>query len=209
LYLIANHFYLKIEETKYILLPILYLIILYDSPVIYLFYNYYKWNKTTEFTLYKNSNEIRITENGISKNYSLNDVKYSVYNLGKYWQNAIDNNYRLPTIFSEFGYWDLTFNNGDRYYLTTLLQDFLLEKDKVKETKYRFRLIPYIDKTQTELGIELESVEYKAKNRTEKLKENFSKKSKEELNSIIENKSKYQEEVIKVVEQILKEKNVG
>jgi hypothetical protein len=103
----------------------------------------------------------------------------------------------------------LTFENGDRYYLTTLLQDFLLEEDKVKNTKYRFRLIPYIDKSETEQGIELKPIQDKPKSRTEKLKESYKGKTNEELKYIIENKSKYQKEAIKVAEQILKEKNVG
>ncbi|MFL1013611.1 hypothetical protein [Flavisericum labens] len=171
--------------------------------------NYYKFNKNTEFSIDSNSNIITITQRGITKQYSLANVKYSIYNLGKYWQNAIDKNYRIPTLFSDFGYWDLTFENGDRYYLTTLLHDFLLEEDKLKDTKYRFRLIPYIDKSETEKGIELKPIKYKPKSRIEKLKESYKEKTVEELKYIIENKGKYQKEAIAVAEQILKEKNVG
>ncbi|WP_396589925.1 hypothetical protein [Allomuricauda sp. R78024] len=206
---VLNYFFFKVYNPTVILITIGQFFILFNGPAIYLLINYYKNNKKTEFSIDKNSNKISIIENGITKEYSLNEVKHSIYNLGKYWQNAIDKNYRIPTIFSDFGYWDLTFDNGDRYYLTTLLQDFLLEEDKVKDTKYRFRLIPYIDKSETEQGIELKPIEYKPKSRTEKLKESYKVKTKEELKYIVENKSKYQKEAIKVAEQILKEKNVG
>ena len=206
---VFNYFFLKIYNPNVILIVIGQFFILFNGPAIYLLINYYRNNKKTEFTIAENSNKISITENGITKEYSLNDIKYSIYNLGKYWQNAIDKNYRIPTIFSDFGYWDLTFENGDRYYLTTLLQDFLLEEDKVKETKYRFRLIPYIDKSETEKGIELKPIEYKPISRTEKLKDSYKGKTIEELKYIIENKSEYQKEAIIVAEQILKEKNVG
>jgi len=155
------------------------------------------------------SNEITIIEKGISKMYNLDNVKSSTYNLGIYWKNAIDRKYRIPTLFSDFGYWDLTFENGDRYYLTTLIHDFLLEEEKVKNTNYRFRLIPYINKSNTEKGIELKPIEYKPKSRTEKLKESYKGKTTEELNYIIENKNKYQKEAISIAEQILKDKNVG
>jgi hypothetical protein len=206
---VLNYFFFKVYNPTVILITIGQFFILFNGPAIYLLINYYRKNKNTEFTISENSNKISITENGITKEYSLNDVKSSIYNLGKYWQNAIDKNRRIPTIFSDFGYWDLTFENGDRYYLTTLLQDFLLEEDKVKNTKYRFRLIPYIDKSETEQGIELKPIQDKPKSRTEKLKESYKGKTNEELKYIIENKSKYQKEAIKVAEQILKEKNVG
>ncbi len=205
---LINHFYFKIYNPIIILISIGHYFILCNGPAIYLLFNYYKYNKNTEFSIDKSLDKISITESGITKEYSINCVKTSVYNIGKYWQNEIDNKYRLPTIFSEFGYWDLKFENGDRYYLTTLLQNFLLDEKKVKDTKYRFRLIPYIDKSETEKGIELKPIEYKPKSRTEKLKESYKGKTNEELKYIIENKSKYQKEAIKVAEQILKEKNV-
>ena len=204
---IINHYFLKIDNIKVILITILYLIIAHYLPAILILLNYYKYNRKTEFSL--SDNKITITENGISKNYDLNDVEKSIYNLGKYYQNALDRKYRIPFILSDFGYWDLTFKNGDRYFLTTLLQDFLLEECKVENTKYRFRLFPYIDKSEKIDGIELKPIEYKPKSRLEKLNENFQNKTNEELKYILDNKNKYQKEAIKVAEQILKERNVG
>ena len=204
---IVNYYFLKIDNVKVISITILYLIVVHDLPAILILLNYYKYNRKTEFTLSENS--ITITENGFSKNYNFKDVEKSIYNLGKYYQNALDRKYRIPLLLTDFGYWDLTFKNGDRYFLTTLLQDFLLKECKVENTKYRFRLFPYIDKSEKIDGIELKPIEYKPKGRTEKLKESYKEKTSEELKYIIENKSKYQKEAIIVAEQILKEKNVG
>ncbi len=206
---VLNHFYFKIYNPTVILLSIGHYFILCNGPAIYLLFNYFKYNKDTELLIDNPSNEITIIEKGISKMYNLDNVKSSTYNLGIYWKNAIDRKYRIPTLFSDFGYWDLTFENGDRYYLTTLIHDFLLEEEKVKNTNYRFRLIPYINKSNTEKGIELKPIEYKPKSRTEKLKESYKGKTTEELNYIIENKNKYQKEAISIAEQILKDKNVG
>ena len=204
---ILNYFFFQVYNPTVILITIGHYFVLFNGPAIYLLINYYEYNKKTEFSIDENLNKIIVTEKGVSKNYSFNDVKYSVYNVGKYWQNTIDKKYRIPTIFSEFGYWDITFENGDRYYLTTLLHHFLLEEEKVKNTKYRFRIIPNIDKSLKIKGVELKPIVHKSK--TEKLKMNFKDKTKEELEYIIENKSKYQEEAIEIADQILKEKNVG
>ena len=206
---ILNHFFLKIYNPSIIFIVIAQFLIVFNGPAIYLLIDYYRNNKGTAFSINTKSNKISITENRITKEYSLDDVKYSVYNLGKYWQNAIDKKYRLPTIFSDFGYWDLTFENGDRYYLTTLLHNFLLEEDKVKNTKYRFRLIPYIDKSEIKYGIELKEIENKLKSGTDKLRKNYKEKTIEELKDIIQNQNKYRKKAVTIAQQVLNEKTLG
>ncbi len=207
--LVLNHYFMIIQSPKIIIISILYVLFVYNAPAVFLIWNYYKHNRYTEFEININTNEIIIFEKGISKRYHFDDVEYSVYNLGKYWKNAIDNNFRLPTLFSDFGYWDLTFKNGDRYFLTTLLHNFLLEKDKVKNTTYRFRLIPYIDKKASKEGIELKRIKFKPKSRQQKLREIYEQKTIMELEYVVENENLYKEEARKIASEILKEKNVG
>lgn len=206
---LTNYFFFEVYNPTVIILTLAQVFILFDGPAIYLLLNYYKYNKNIEFSINPTLRKITITENGIPKSYDYKDVESSIYNIGKYWKNALDRKMRLPTLFSEFGYWDLTFKNGDRYYLTTLLHDFLLEQEIIKGTTYRFRLIPYVDKSKEKKGIELKPIKYRPKSRIEKLTESYNKKTKEELEYIIENKSLYQEEAVMLAEQILRKKTTG
>ena len=184
-------------------------IVFMNIPFLILYLNYYNTNKRTEFTLNRLENTIQITRENKVKKYSIDKIEKSTYNLGLWYQNGLDKTYRMPLWIADFGYWDLTFENGDRYYLTNLLHDFLLKKPIVENTKYRFRFIPFIDKSTKKEGIEFKESVFKPKNRIEKLKENYKSKSIDELNDILVNKNKYQKEAVKVAKEILKEKNVG
>jgi len=77
----------------------------------------------------------------------------------------------------------------------------------VDNTKYRFRMFQYINKSDSKEAVELKQVQ--EKNRTEKFVEKFQSKSESELNEILINKSRYQKEAVKAVEIIMKNKNVG
>ncbi|UKM64107.2 hypothetical protein GSB9_00654 [Flavobacteriaceae bacterium GSB9] len=208
-YILLEYFNQEIDNYKVILIVSIYFIALYNGPAIYLLFNYYKNNKDTEFSIDEKLRVITITERENQKIYNFEDVKYSIYNIGIYYKNAIDKNFRIPTLFSEFGYWDLTFKNGDRYFLTTLLHDFLLDEDKVKNTKYRFRLIPYIDKKHKDNGVDLKPIKTHNKICSDKLRRNFNQKTIEELNYIIENKSKYQPKAVFLAKKIIKERTLS
>ncbi|WP_417866991.1 hypothetical protein [Xanthomarina gelatinilytica] len=184
-------------------------ILFMNIPALILFINYHSNNKNIEFTLDQNNNKILITKETKTKEYSIEQIKKSTYNLGLWYQNGLEKSYRMPLWTADFGYWDLTFENGDRYYLTNLLHDFLLEQPITENTKYRFRFIPFIDKSTKKSGIEFKESVFKPKSRTSKLTENYKNKTIDELNYILENKNKYQKDAIKVAEKILKEKNVG
>ena len=178
-----------------------------NIPAILIYLNYYLENKNTEFTLDYNEEKILITQNGIQKEYSKNDISKSTYHLGIYYKNAIDRAGRIPMLISDFGYWDLQFKNGDRYYLTNILHDFIHDAPKVPKTKYRFRFYPYINKSDSKKAVEF--IEKKEKTRIEYFVEKYSEMNIKQLNEILENKSGYQKEAIKAAEIVLKNKNVG
>ena len=133
-------------------------LLLFNLPYLILFFNYYLENKNTDFELDTDTNSIIINQNGIAKTYQLNDFKKSTYHLAYNYKNTIDNKGRDPMFFSDFGYWDLQFKNGDRYYLTNLLNDFIHDAPKIRKTKYRFRFFPYIKKSDSKKGIKLNSI---------------------------------------------------
>lgn len=134
-----------VQEEIWIWLLIAF-ILLTNIPALILLFNYYSKNKNTKFTLDYKEAKIIIIQNSIEKEYVIKDIKISTYHLGIYYKNAIDKRGRIPMLISDFGYWDLEFKNGDRYFLTNILHDFLHDTPKIPKTKYRFRLYPYISK---------------------------------------------------------------
>lgn len=177
------------------------LILLYNIPAIFLYVHYYIENKTTEFVLDYIDEKILITQNGVEKEYSKKDISKSTYHLGIYYKNAIDRGSRMPMLISNFGYWDLQFKNGDRFYLTNLLHDFLHDTPKVAKTKYRFRIYPWINKSDfKQLD---ESKRKREKTRVDIFIDKFQSKSKVELLEIINNKKNYQKEAVRAAEIVL------
>ena len=181
--------------------------LIYNLPNFIIYLDYYKENKNTKIKIDTENNSIEIVKNGKSKQYKITEIKSSIYHLGIYYKNWIDNARRWKMINSDLSYWDLEFNNGDRYYISNLLVDFLHYKPIVDNTKYRFRMFQYINKSDSKEAVELKQVQ--EKNRTEKFVEKFQSKSESELNEILINKSKYQKEAVKAVEIIIENKNVG
>jgi len=194
-----------LDQEIGIIFCVIFLIINIPSLLIYL--DYYFENKNTSFTLDFDSKKIEITQNGMTKVYTINDVAESNYHLGIYYKNAIDRAGRIPMLVSDFGYWDLKFKNGDRYYLTNILHDFIHDTPFLGKTKYRFRMFTYIDKSDSKKAVNLRLI--REKNLTLKFVEKFKSKTESELNEILKNKKMYQKEAVEAVEIIIKNKNVG
>lgn len=184
-------------------------VLIFNIPAICILINYYIQNKDTTLEIDTQSDLIIIKKKGEIKNYKISDIEASIYNIGIYYKNAIDNYSRWSTIHSDFGYWYLKFVNGDRYYLSNLLVDFLHEKAFLKKTKYRFRLFPYIDKSSKKVGIEFKKVQIQEKNRVEKFVEKYQSKSERQLREILDNKKSYQNEAVEAAKIVLKNKNTS
>jgi hypothetical protein len=147
-----------IESFWLLFLIIIGVLLVFNLPSFVLFLNYYEENKYTDFEIVEKPNSIKINQNGIIQTYMLNDCKKSTYHLAYNYKNTIDNRGRDSMFFSDFGYWDLQFENGDRYYLTNLLNDFVHQAPIIRKTKYRFRLFPYIKKFDSKEGVKLKSI---------------------------------------------------
>jgi hypothetical protein len=180
-----------------------------NIPAVVIYLNYYRENKNTKFTLDFKEEKIFITKDGIEKEYSRAEIKKSTYHLGIYYKNAIDRAGRIPMLISDFGYWDLQFKNGDRYFLTNILHDFLHESPKIPKTKYRFRIYPYIKKNDNKQAINLNRKPKKEKTLTETFIEKFKNKNENQLLEILDNRKSYQKEAVQAVEILMKRKNVG
>ena len=199
----------RLDSTLTIIL--IALIIVWNIPSVFLYLNFYFENKNTSFSLNHNSKTIVITQNGITKTYGESDVKESIYHLGIYYKNAIDKAGRIPMLDSDFGYWEINFKNGDRYFLTNILHDFIHDEPFYNATLYRFRIFSYVKKSDSSKGKDIKNLieENRDKTITEKFVKRFQTKSELELNEMINNQSKYQKEAIEAVKIVLKSKNVG
>lgn len=196
----------KFKSDFFYLLFILGSTLVLNIPAICLIINYYSQNKDTKLKIDTQSDLIQISQKGKSKTYKLSNIETSVYNIGIYYKNAIDNNARRSAFHSNFGYWDLKFTNGDRYYLSNLIIDFLHQKAFIEITKYRFRFFPYINKSTAKTGIDLKSINIHEKSRVEKFIEQFQSKNENQLLEIIDNKESYQKEALEAAKIVLKNK---
>ena len=180
------------------------LIIVINIPPILLYLNYYFRNRYTSFSIDFDSQKIAIHQNRLTKEYSFKDIESSIYHLGIYHKNVIDKRSRRPIFISDFGYWDLTFKNGDRFFLTNLLHNFLHDAPFVANTNYRFRLFPYISQfSQAETLNLKQEVSSRMNDKTNKFILRFEHKDTSELKTILANKSKYRKEAIEAAGIIL------
>ncbi|WP_139957803.1 hypothetical protein [Flavicella sediminum] len=192
-----------LQLTTKIFITIIPILIL-SLPSLILIINYYIENRKTSFEIDENNEEIIINHHNVIKKYNFNEVEKSIYNLHSFHKNKLDKVFRFNLMESDFGYWDLKFKNGDRYYLTNLLHDFLLDKPKINNTRYRFRFLQYIDKSNYEIGIEFKEIV--THNLTERFEKKFKNKSISDLRIIIKDDNKYQKEAINAAKHILDKK---
>ena len=204
---ILNHFRsgTEIESNLTSVLILLGVLFVFNIPAIILLVEYYFENKNT--TLEIDSEFISINRNGETKIYKISEVETSTYNIGIYHKNSIDNAARWSTIHSDFGYWDVKFKNGERYYLSNFLVDFLHQDTFLENTKYRFRLFPYIDKSNSKKAVDLKKVQRKS--RVENFIDRFQSKNEKQLQEILNNKKSYQKEAVEAAEIMMRNKNVG
>lgn len=187
------------------------LLLVMNIPSILLYLNFYFENSSTSFSLNFKSKTITITKNGSTQTYSESDVEESTYHLGIYYKNAIDRAGRIPMLNSDFGYWDLKFINGDRYFLTNILHDFIHDVPFYDNTQYRFRMYTYIKKTDSNKAKDLERMIEDNRDKTliERYVDQYQSKTESELNHMLNNKSNYQKEAIEAAKIVLKNKNDG
>ncbi|WP_160130462.1 hypothetical protein [Kordia antarctica] len=194
------------EYRTIMLLTFVGVMLLLNLQTIILLIDYYVRNKETIVEIDTASKYITISKKGHFKKYEFSEIETSTYHLGIYYKQAIDNWVREYAIHSDFGYWDLKFKNGDRYYISNLIVDFLHEYAFIKKTKYRFRFFPYINTSNSKKAVKLKRA--KEKTNIEKFVEKFQSKNEKQLREILDNKTKYQKDAVKAAEIVLKRKNI-
>ena len=116
LYLIVwIYFYQENTDYIHLLFSLIFgLLLLANLLPIILYLNYHFENKYTDFNIDEDLHLISITQKGLIKTYNFKDVKKSKYHIAYNYKNTIDNQGRDSINFSDFGYWDLEFNNRER-----------------------------------------------------------------------------------------------
>ncbi|CAM1357738.1 hypothetical protein [Tenacibaculum xiamenense] len=168
---------------------VLLMIILVFGPSLWLFVDYYLENRNTTF-IYDFKN-ITIIKNDKRKDYLYGDIEKSIYHLthskkGFYGGEEL--------LFSDFGYWEVEFKNGDRYFLTNFIHD-IHKRKKGKNTKIKYRVFPYISRKDTVFPLEKKSLYQK-----------YEEKSNFELQEILDRPHLYKEEALRIAKLLLEER---
>lgn len=179
-------------------------LIIYNIPFYYLLISYYFENKNMELRL--ENETIFVTKNSIEKSFNKNEVLNSTFHIGIFHKNKIDNINRTYANFSDLGYWELEFIDGEKFYLTNLIVNFLHQKPILDNTEIKYRIFPYIIRKKSILQdkTDLENQENILINRFLK---KFKNKTPKELEYIISEKNKFQKEAIKAAELLLNKKS--
>ncbi|KKM90954.1 hypothetical protein LCGC14_1233440 [marine sediment metagenome] len=197
---IFSHQYREIIQITLVLL------LFSNIPSIVLLINYYFENRGTKLKIDFSANSFLIEIKGFEKSYDLSDISISTYYLTKYHRPEIGWKwFWYPH--HPFGYWHVRFNNGDEYYLSNLLVDFLKDPKFLPVTKYRYTTFPFMDKSNSVSAQKSEEIENT--NRIEYLVQLYSGKSEQELIDLLNNKVPYQPEAIEAAKIVLSKKKVG
>ena len=177
-------------------------LLIFNLPSIYLLISYYLENKDTKIEIDKDSDKIVVTKSKIVNQYKISEIKSSVYHLGIYHHNPKDDFRSFWAPHSDLAYWDLKFNNGDRYYLSNLLVDFLHDEPIFENTKTQYRAFQYIDR----IDVKQEAKKKISENNLRKFESKFEYKNNDELIHIVENKNDYQKEAVEAAKNLLRKK---
>jgi len=167
-------------------------------PSLLITFLYLKENFRTTFQVIKKKNTIKINTKDHSKTYNLDQIESAIYYRQSYRKDFF---WSAFTCYSDLGYIDLTFKNEERYFLTSFLintnQEPIFENSQIKYT-----FLPFIDKTDPKRI--KEKAQKQTKKRIEKLKNKFKHKPLTELNDMLRTNSKYQNEAIIALQELLK-----
>lgn len=175
---------------------------LMNIPAIIVAVNYYLENRDTSLWIDEEAGLIFIKKGTLSNTYELSEIEKSVYHLGIYYKNYEDQALREKMLSSDLAYWDVSFQNGDRYYLTNLLIDFLHKEPIVPHTTYNYRFLQTISKPDLEA---LAFSQRKFDTRVVLFVKRFKNKSDEELMDIKNNTTLFCKEAVEAAKLLLKE----
>lgn len=93
----------------------------------------------------KGQNEILIQTREMDFGYKFEDIETAELNLGIYYKNQLDNRGRWPAPWTNYGYLKVKFKDGEEFFFTSIMLE--LDKLPFPETSTKFRLLPYIKKS--------------------------------------------------------------
>ena len=147
--------------------------------------------------------QILFLKNGKEYLFKISDIKAVEQNLGIYYQNNQDFVGRRIAPWTSYGYLLLTFRNGSKFYITSLMVDIV---NPPLETSYTyFRFFPYLKK-----GVDISEKRSNAlkdyENEISFYRSNFKLHSQEQLKEKIRNKNTYEKAAVEAARQLLKSK---
>jgi len=178
-------------------------VIILFFPIAYLHLSYYLKNVGMKMAIDNIQGQILFLKNGKEYLFKISDIKAVEQNLGIYYQNNQDFVGRRIAPWTSYGYLLLTFRNGSKFYITSLMVDIV---NPPLETSYTyFRFFPYLKK-----GVDISEKRSNAlkdyENEISFYRSNFKLHSQEQLKEKIRNKNTYEKAAVEAARQLLKSK---
>ncbi len=141
----------KIDIAIIKITGLVFLIMLIPNFLIHINYLYENIFTVLEVNIFKNS--LRITNRSGKYEYRFDEIIISKLYKSIYYKNEIDNANRWKTFFSDYGYWYVKFNDGEKFIFTSLMID-TENVSFIKNTIIEYTLMPLIirdELTQNEM----------------------------------------------------------
>lgn len=116
-------------------------------PAIYLHIEYLLENYNTRLTIDYRNKQLNIKRGKTNYDYSFEDILESILYRSIYYKNEVDNAHRWKTVFSDYGYWFMRFNDGERFFFTSLMIN-ISEKPLIESTETRYLFFTNIKESE-------------------------------------------------------------
>lgn len=176
------------------------LFLIINIPTIVIFLNYWIEDRNKIVQIDTNHRTIKVTKGHLNHTYSFDEIKRVILVANSSCKSG-ESLRKAP--WTDFFYYQIEFNDGERLILTSLL---IKQKDFTLTVHHRrFLFIQTIDDFDYDSHIDAEIMVIKQMNQDEinKFKETFQDYSKSELQDILDNKTRYESAAVKAAKELL------
>jgi hypothetical protein len=196
---------IRIESSLIIIL--IGFILLNCIPSIYSFIMFYSINKNTVLNIDKVNGKILIQDKQKTIEHEISDITHIDRVVSIYYKNKIDNRARWPAPWTGYGFVRLTFDNGEKYIITSLILDPFEFPLEINNTHYK--LFPDVNTENINKQDKEEVIHEQKRQMIEFFKVRFDRLDEQGLKNKIKEKENLVDEAKIAIEQIIKERSTN
>lgn len=192
-----------LDEDSVKIILIIYLI--FEIPALIIHIQYLIENFRTELRIYPEMGKIQIKVGKNAFEYNFEDIIMSKLYRSIYYKEEVDGKWRMKAPISDYGYWFLKFEDGKKFYFTSLMIDTSLDP-LIDGTQIKYRFYSLIERD------EFADAEIKKRSNdnfesgVKIYMDKFRHLSIKDLNQRIENKDSFQKEAYEAFVRLVNEK---